>query len=129
MGTRSQVTTAAIALITAAATTGVLTAPALAQPRRVPAIVRTTLATASGGRLGANSTAPLYLSGETPPSNGTPIAYVANSVDNTVTPIDTATNTAGTPIPVGQDPLGIAVTPNGATVYVTNRLSSTVTPI
>jgi hyaluronoglucosaminidase len=38
-------------------------------------------------------------------------AYVANTNYGTVTPIDTATNTAGTPIPVGSGPWAIAITP------------------
>ena len=40
-----------------------------------------------------------------------------------------ATNTPGTAIPVGDTPLGVAVTPDGATAYVTNAGSDTVTPI
>ena len=35
------------------------------------------------------------------------------------TPITTASNVAGTAIPVGANPFGIAITPNGATAYVT----------
>jgi YVTN family beta-propeller protein len=46
-----------------------------------------------------------------------------------VTPIDTATNTAGTPIPVGSGPEGVAITPDGRTAYVTNFSSGSVTPI
>jgi len=46
-----------------------------------------------------------------------------------VTPIYTATNTAGKPIPVGSMPWDIAITPNGKTAYVANRGSDTVTPI
>ena len=34
--------------------------------------------------------------------------------------IDTATNFVGPPIPVGTEPNGIAITPNGRTAYVTN---------
>ncbi len=56
-------------------------------------------------------------------------AYVANLDSNTVTPIDTATNTAGTPIAVGNAPDAIAITPNGATAYVVNENDATVTPI
>lgn len=56
-------------------------------------------------------------------------AYVVNSNDDTVTPISTATNTPGTPIPVGGAPLAIAITPNGATAYVTNSFGDSVTPI
>jgi YVTN family beta-propeller protein len=58
------------------------------------------------------------------------VAYVGNSGDNTVTPIDTATNTAGTPITVvGGDHGAIAITPNGATAYVADSGGTTVTPI
>ena len=46
-----------------------------------------------------------------------------------MTPIATATNTAGPPIPVGSGPFGIAITPDGKTAYVTNYGSGTVTPI
>ncbi|VUZ85978.1 hypothetical protein MELA_02372, partial [Candidatus Methylomirabilis lanthanidiphila] len=42
-------------------------------------------------------------------------AYVANFGSNTVSVIATATNTVvGSPIPVGSNPVGIAITPNGA---------------
>jgi outer membrane autotransporter protein len=55
-------------------------------------------------------------------------AYVTN-FSGTVTPINTATNTPGTPIPVGATPLGAAITPDGNTLYVANSGSGTVTPI
>ena len=57
------------------------------------------------------------------------VAYVVNEGSNTVTPISTATNTAGKPIKVGQGPRAIAITPNGKTAYVVNYGSSSVTPI
>ena len=47
----------------------------------------------------------------------------------TVTPIDTATNTEGTPIPVGFGAYGVAITPDGKTAYVTHACCNTVTPI
>jgi len=56
-------------------------------------------------------------------------AFVANYGSNTVTPIDTATGTTGTPIAVGSEPESIAITPNGRTAYVVNGNSDTVTPI
>jgi YVTN family beta-propeller protein len=56
-------------------------------------------------------------------------AYITNTGSDTVTPIDTATNTAGTPIPVGSAPYRIAITPDGKTAYVVNLGSNTVTPI
>jgi YVTN family beta-propeller protein len=58
-----------------------------------------------------------------------PTAYVANAAGGTVTPIDTATNTAGKPIKVGNAPQIIAFAPDGKTAYVTNSKSGTVTPI
>jgi YVTN family beta-propeller protein len=56
-------------------------------------------------------------------------AYVANSGSNSVTPIDTQTNAAGTTIAVGSNPIAVAITPDGATAYVANPGSNNVTPI
>jgi YVTN family beta-propeller protein len=60
-----------------------------------------------------------------PPST----AYVANYSDNTVTPIDVATGSAGTPIKGLNNPGAIAITPDGKTAYVANYDGKTVTPI
>jgi YVTN family beta-propeller protein len=62
---------------------------------------------------------------------GTPAwtAYVANLGSNTVTPIDTATGTTGSPTAVGTEPGSVAITPNGKTAYVVNQTSDNVTPI
>ena len=57
------------------------------------------------------------------------MAYVANNGDDTVTPIDLATGTPGTPIPVGHNPYAIAITPDGKIAYVANFNGNTVTPI
>lgn len=57
------------------------------------------------------------------------LIYVTNFTNNTITPINTATNTAGTPITVGANPYGIAMTPDGKTVYVANNGGSTVSVI
>ena len=46
----------------------------------------------------------------------------------TVTPIDTATNTPGAPIDVGDEPFAITVTPDGKTVYVANTWANTGRP-
>ena len=54
---------------------------------------------------------------------------MANFGDNTVTPIDTATGTAGSPITVGSNPIAVAITPDGSTAYVANLTGNTVTPI
>jgi YVTN family beta-propeller protein len=45
-------------------------------------------------------------------------AYVVNYFASTVTPINTATNKTLAPIKVGRQPFGIAITPDGKTVYV-----------
>src|SRR5580658_3852992 len=58
-----------------------------------------------------------------------PTVYVTNSGSGTVTPIDTATGAAGTPIRVGKDPDAVAISPDGAVAYVANFGSGTVTPI
>ena len=72
---------------------------------------------------------PLHASPAQAAPAGSWTAYVVNSGSNTVTPFDTSTNTAGTPIAVGNMPEGVAITPNGATAYVTNYADGTVTPI
>jgi YVTN family beta-propeller protein len=56
-------------------------------------------------------------------------AYVTNAGSDTVTPIDTATNTAGPAIAVGATPGEVAITPDGKTAYVANFNSATVPPI
>ncbi len=56
-------------------------------------------------------------------------ALVANWGSNSVTPINTETDAAGSPIGVGTEPDAIAITPNGATAYVANWGSNSVTPI
>src|ERR1039457_5140182 len=44
-------------------------------------------------------------------------AYVADYGPGTAIPIATATNTVGASIPVGTDPVAVAVTPDGKTAY------------
>jgi gliding motility-associated-like protein len=55
----------------------------------------------------------------TPVSAG--FAYIANSGSNTVSVINTATNTVVATIPAGIAPGAVAVSPDGRTVYVTNN--------
>ena len=50
-----------------------------------------------------------------------PFAYIPEGVSTeNVTVIDTATNTVTANVPVGNGPFGVAVTPDGGKVYVTN---------
>ncbi len=70
-------------------------------------------------------------SGATPPAW---TAYVVSYDDDAVIPVNTSTDTVGTPITVGSGPSAIAITPNGSTAYVTNEGTTntapgTVTPI
>jgi YVTN family beta-propeller protein len=56
-------------------------------------------------------------------------AWVVNANNaNEITPIDLATKVAGTPIPVGDVPGSVAITPNGRTAYVSD-VTGHVTPI
>ena len=56
-------------------------------------------------------------------------AYIANSISNDVSVINTATNTIAYTIPVGNDPTGLSVSPDGSRVYVANQRSNTVSVI
>ncbi len=47
-------------------------------------------------------------------------AYVACPLSGTVVPINTSTNTTGSPIFAGEGPEGLAITPDGATLYAAN---------
>jgi predicted alpha-1,2-mannosidase len=63
----------------------------------------------------------------TQPGQSIPTAYVSNYSDNTLTPVDTTTDTAGPPIPVGSGPDGMVVT--GGDLFVANNNSDNVTVI
>ena len=56
-------------------------------------------------------------------------AYITDAGSNTVSVIDTATNTVVSTIPVGSIPFGVGVTPDGSKVYVANQGSNTVSVI
>ena len=49
-----------------------------------------------------------------------PFAYITNSGSNSVSVIDTATNTVTTSISVGNNPWGAAISPDGTKVYIAN---------
>ncbi len=51
-------------------------------------------------------------------------AYISNMNSDTVSVINTATNTVVANVPVGQGPYGLAVSPDGTKVYVTNSPSA-----
>ena len=58
------------------------------------------------------------------------VASEGTDGDGTVTPISARTGRAGTPIPLdGPEPIAMAATPNGRTIYVLDQFSGGVTPI
>ncbi|MBZ5504515.1 MAG: hypothetical protein LAO78_03410 [Acidobacteriia bacterium] len=57
------------------------------------------------------------------------VAYVTNLANNTVSVIDTASNTVTATIPVGNTPVGVVFSPNGSRAYVTNNADGTVSVI
>jgi len=57
------------------------------------------------------------------------LAYMANGASNTVSVINTTTNAVVADIPVGANPGGVAVSPDGKLVYVANSQSSNVSVI
>jgi YVTN family beta-propeller protein len=62
-------------------------------------------------------------------SSVVPHAYIANHGDGTVSVIDTATNKVTATVDVGSGPDGVAVTPDGTKVYVTNSYYDNVSVI
>src|ERR1700724_3604157 len=57
-------------------------------------------------------------------------AYISNAGSNSVSVIDTETNTVvGSPLTVGSQPAGVAVTPDGKYAYVTNNGSNAISII
>ncbi len=55
--------------------------------------------------------------------------YVSNQGSNSVSVLDTASNTIVKTVLVGTSPAGVAVTPDGAHVYVSNQGSNSVSVI
>src|SRR5512134_2631710 len=55
--------------------------------------------------------------------------YVANTTSGTVSVIDTGTNGVVANVPVGLEPVGLAVRPDGLEVWVSNHVSDTVSVI
>ena len=60
---------------------------------------------------------------------GSIIAGQPGRIGHQVTPIDLITGKALPPIDVGNGPLGVAITPDGSTAFVTNLNSESVSPI
>jgi YVTN family beta-propeller protein len=64
------------------------------------------------------------------PAEAAHFAYIANGNDNTVSVIDTATNTVvGAPLAVGFGPIAVAVASDGKHAYVANTFSNNVSVI
>jgi len=63
------------------------------------------------------------------PARAQTFAYVTNVFSNTVSVIDTASNTVVATVAVGSGPIGVAITPDGARAYVANLFDNTVSVI
>lgn len=63
------------------------------------------------------------------PAYPAPLAFITNAGSGTVSVIDTETNSVTATLGVGQNPVGVAVSPDGRAVYVTNLSSGTVSVI
>jgi len=63
------------------------------------------------------------------PALAQPFAYVTNYAAGNVSVIDTATNTVVATVTVGNMPIAVAITPNGAFAYVTNFTEGSVSVI
>src|SRR5262245_58831357 len=57
------------------------------------------------------------------------VAYVTNFASNTVSVIDTSTNTVTATIPVGNGPNGVVASPDGTRVYVSDFSGSAISVI
>jgi YVTN family beta-propeller protein len=57
------------------------------------------------------------------------LGYVADEQAGTVSQVDLATGTVGTPITVGSQPVAIAISPDGSMAYVADYGSSEIVPI
>lgn len=68
---------------------------------------------------GGTATASVTVEVVAPPAQRTPYAYITNGEGTTVTAIDLSINTVATQIEVGYCPFGVAVSPDGDTVYTT----------
>lgn len=62
-------------------------------------------------------------------AGATSFAYITNQQDDTVSVVDTTTDTVATTVNVGDTPFGAAVTPDGKKVYVANSDENTVSVI
>jgi len=58
-----------------------------------------------------------------------PVAYISNTSSDDVWVVDLTCQSVVAVIPVGNDPRGIAASPNGSRVYVANRFGNTVSVI
>jgi YVTN family beta-propeller protein len=71
----------------------------------------------------------LILFGMCSDMDASPFAYISNSGDNSVSVIDTKTNSVAATVSVGTKPYGVAVHPEGTVAYIANFGSSTVSVI
>ncbi len=90
-------------------------------PAHTPQVVPVIVTTPSGSSAATSASSYVYQSD--------PLVYVSSLTDGTVSVINTTSNTViATPL-VGILPISIAITPNGAKIYVVNQLGTDVSVI
>jgi YVTN family beta-propeller protein len=89
--------------------------------KRCPALLR--------GICGLWTSLALFIAASARPAEAAPFAYVTNKRDNTVSIIDTVTNTVAATVAMAIDPEGVAVSRDGKFVYVANVGSDNVSVI
>jgi len=76
-----------------------------------------------------NGNSPVTATITVTPVNKQSYAYIPNTDASSVSVVDLAANQTIATIPVGQSPIGVAISPDGAKVYITNQQSSTISVI
>ena len=92
-----------------------LRSSAIGRRRRLPVLFARALV-AGTGLLGFASAAPALAAA------AKPVLYVANGQSGSVTAYDLDSGTSAATIPVGTQPQGVAVSPDGKTVYIANAI-------
>ncbi|MGE4094886.1 MAG: choice-of-anchor D domain-containing protein [Candidatus Binatia bacterium] len=89
----------------------------------------TTNAVTFQGNGTSNCSSVLQVSGSGEKTTASGIAYVVNRDEDTVSVVDTGLEQEVQIIPVGQQPVALALTPNGSKAYVVNKGANTVSVI
>lgn len=106
-------------------------APSMPTATRAPAggVIDNTFYVAGGATFSDQLLSAVQAFTPTSGTSGTSAAYVTNFNSNTVSVIDTSSNSVVTTVPVGAGPVEAAGSPDGTRVYVTNQNANTLSII